>query len=103
MSLVEKDLDTLAELIAGKLAKHLGKEDRLLSRPELATRLGVSERGLTGLVSRGELPAGFLIGGLRRWHWAQVVRFLESRSGRRPRRGRGRRMSADRRPGAEEE
>jgi predicted DNA-binding transcriptional regulator AlpA len=97
VSLEDADLDALADRIADRLAQRLGTADRLISRPELAKRLGVSERGVTGLASRGELPPGFLIGGVRRWSWAQVVRYLESRSGRRRQRGRGRRRSSDQR------
>jgi hypothetical protein len=89
------DLNRLAEAIADKLAQRAGDLHRLLDRPELARRLGVSERGVTGLANRGELPPGYLIGGVRRWSWPEVLRFLEARSGRRPRRGRGRRKSPD--------
>jgi hypothetical protein len=36
------------------------------------------------------LPEGYLIGGCRRWDWSEVRKFLQARSGRRPRKGRGR-------------
>jgi hypothetical protein len=36
------------------------------------------------------LPPGYLIGGVRRWDWSQVMRFLASRARHRPRSGRGR-------------
>lgn len=40
--------------------------------------MGISERGVSALASRNELPAGFGIGGLRRWDWAEVVHYLKS-------------------------
>jgi hypothetical protein len=83
-------LDALAERIAAKLADHLGGDrSRLLGRSELAARLGISQRGLTGLVSRGELPPGYLIGGVRRWDWNDILRFFRGRKKGKPRRGRG--------------
>jgi hypothetical protein len=63
---------------------------RLLDRRALAERLGISERGVTSLAGRGELPQGYLIGGVRRWRWEEVLQHLASRRDRRPRRGRGR-------------
>jgi hypothetical protein len=85
------DLEALVERLADVVLARLGAaHDRLLDRRELAERLGMSERGVSGLVARGELPDGYLCGGLRRWDWGQVLKFLESRADRRPRKGRGR-------------
>jgi hypothetical protein len=85
------DLDQLAAVIASRLAERLGAErPHLLSRPQLAERLGISERGVTALANRNELPAGYLIGGVRRWDWQEVHKYLLARTGRKPRRGRGR-------------
>ena len=90
MSLDTPELERLAALIAARVFDCLHAEHhRLLDRRGLADRLGVSERGVTGLVSRGELPAGYLIGGVRRWQWEEVLRYLAARAKRRPRRGRG--------------
>jgi predicted DNA-binding transcriptional regulator AlpA len=90
MPLNEADLRQLADHLAPRLAERLYAEgQRLLDRPALAARLGVSERGVTGLVGRGELPGGFLIGGVRRWDWAEVRHFLTARAKRKPRKGRG--------------
>jgi hypothetical protein len=36
------------------------------------------------------LPAGYLIGGVRRWEWGEVRRYLAAHAKRKPRRGRGR-------------
>src|SRR5262249_41787600 len=85
------DADLLAKKIAAKLVEHLRSDQlRLLDRSQMAERLGISERGLSGLASRGQLPAGYLIGGARRWDWTEVLRFLGARKDRKPRRGRGR-------------
>lgn len=85
------DLDALASALADRLVARLHAEkDRLLDRHELATRLGMSERAVGSMASRGEIPPGFLIGGLRRWNWNAVLHHLESRTCRRPRGGRGR-------------
>jgi predicted DNA-binding transcriptional regulator AlpA len=90
------DLDALADALAARLAKRLHVNgERLIDLPELAQRIGVSERGARGLAARGELPAGVLIGGLRRWSWSAVEKFLASREGRQRRRGRGRQRRAD--------
>jgi predicted DNA-binding transcriptional regulator AlpA len=80
-----ESLDQLAAAIAARLR---ADKDRLLALPELAERLSLSERGVTGLVARGELPQGYLIGGSRRWEWAEVLKFLQARQGRKPRRRR---------------
>ena len=85
------DLDALAESIAVRILHRLrDEEDRLLDLPELAARLDLSPRGVRGLVARKELPPGYLIGGIRRWSWPAVLKYLESRQQRqvrRPRRG----------------
>jgi hypothetical protein len=87
------NLPALARLLAEELAPLLrpGAEP-LLDRPALARRVGVGERTVSVLVARGELPPPLLhTGGVARWSWPQVVKYLESRQGRRtPRRGRGR-------------
>src|SRR5262249_4578985 len=86
------DPNELAEAVAARLAVHLRQDDkRLLDAKSLAERLGISRRGLSGLTARGELPPGYLVGGVRRWEWGEVLRFLSARSDRRPRAGRGRR------------
>lgn len=79
------DIDTLATAIAERLRI---EADRLIDLRELAARLQLSERGVTGLVARNELPNGYLIGGVRRWCWADVLRYLDARRDRHPRRQR---------------
>jgi predicted DNA-binding transcriptional regulator AlpA len=64
--------------------------ERLLDRKELAARLGIGERTVGDLVARDELPPGYLIGGVRRWAWAEVVKHLNVYKGHRHRKGRGR-------------
>jgi predicted DNA-binding transcriptional regulator AlpA len=84
-------LQQLVDAIVARLLEQLRlHQDRLINLEELAARVGVSKRGAAGLVARGELPKGYLIGGVRRWSWKEVERFLAARQGRRPRRGRGR-------------
>jgi predicted DNA-binding transcriptional regulator AlpA len=71
-------LDLLAEKVTSKLGEWLRLHpERLLSIDELAERVGLSERGVRGLVKRHELPEGFEIGGVRRWDWDTVKKFLE--------------------------
>jgi hypothetical protein len=86
------DLDALAAAVAEKLAPLLRQDpEQLLDRKALAERLGVGERTVSGLVARGELPPPVLhTGDIARWSWPSVLRFLEGRGGRRPRKGRGR-------------
>jgi hypothetical protein len=92
------NLDALAELVVGKLAERLRTEsERLLDRPALAERLGISERAVSAMAARGDIPAGYLIGGVRRWDWTAVKKYLEARSSRRPRKGRGRYGNAEQR------
>jgi excisionase family DNA binding protein len=82
----------LINLIADRVADRLRADrDRLVNIEEAAERLGVSVRGVYHLVARGQLPEGYRIGGVRRWDWGEVLKFLRSREGRVPRRGRGRR------------
>jgi hypothetical protein len=84
------DLDALADALVARLAGRLhAGQHRLLNRSQLAERLGISERGVTSLTRRGELPVGYLIGGVRRWRWEDVLKYLAGRKNRRPRRGRG--------------
>jgi hypothetical protein len=56
---------------------------------ELARRLNLSPRSIPALAQRGELPAGILVGGVRRWVFGDVVNFLQARQGLRPNKGRG--------------
>jgi predicted DNA-binding transcriptional regulator AlpA len=82
----------LITLIADRVAERLRLDrDRLLDIEEVAGRLGVSVRGVYHLVARDQFPEGYRIGGIRRWDWGEVLKFLRSREGRVPRRGRGRR------------
>jgi predicted DNA-binding transcriptional regulator AlpA len=85
-------LEEFAGLLAERLANQLRADaDRLLDRPELAERLGVAERTIGTMVNRQELPQPLLhTGGVARWSWDQITRYLESRADRRLRRGRGR-------------
>jgi hypothetical protein len=90
MSLENLDLEGLADAIALRLSEKLDFRGQcLLDRKDLAERLKVSQRGVTALVNRGELPPGIRIGGVRRWDWTEVLRFLAVRGKRKPRRGRG--------------
>jgi predicted DNA-binding transcriptional regulator AlpA len=86
------DLNTLAEAVAAKLAERLrAEQDRLLDRAQLAERLGVSERTVSTLVARGELPGPLLhTSGISRWGWSEVECYLASRRQRTLRKGRGR-------------
>jgi hypothetical protein len=85
------DLPAFARLVAEQLAPLLRADiERLIDLDELARRIGVSPRGASGLVARNELPAGCLIGGVRRWDWDEVKRFLGAHQSRQRRRGRGR-------------
>jgi hypothetical protein len=95
------DLDALARAVAERLAPLLRAEaERLLDRPQIAARLGVAERTVSGLVARGDLPPALLhTGGVARWSWGQVVKHLEGRQGRQRRKGRGRYQ----RPSAEQQ
>jgi excisionase family DNA binding protein len=84
------DLSALAQTIADRLAEKLRTEStHLLDRRELANRLRISERTVSALTQRNELPAGYLFGGVRRWDWSEVLRYLASRPKVRRRRGRG--------------
>jgi hypothetical protein len=56
---------------------------------ELARRLDLSPRTIPVLAQRGELPAGIMVGGVRRWVFGDVVNFLQSRQGLRQSKGRG--------------
>jgi hypothetical protein len=94
---LEATLDRLAEGIVRRLREGA---DHLLALSELAERLQLSPRGVTGLVARHELPEGYLIGGVRRWSWPEVIRWLAARQGqkpRRPRRGQYDRHKSDKR------
>jgi predicted DNA-binding transcriptional regulator AlpA len=90
------DLDALAAALADRVVPLVAQRLRpdaeaLLDRPALAERLGVGERTVSAMVAKQQLPQPLLCtGGVSRWSWPQVLRFLEGRQGRRPRRGRGR-------------
>jgi hypothetical protein len=84
------DVELLASALASRLTQKLRvQEHYLLDRMMLAGRLAISERGVTALAGRGELPPGYLIGGVRRWDWGEVLRYLAARATRKRRRGRG--------------
>jgi predicted DNA-binding transcriptional regulator AlpA len=86
------DLNVIADAVAARVAELLRvNAERLIDLDELAARIGVSRRGASGLVARGELPSGYLIGGVRRWNWRELERWLSARQGRQRRHGRGRR------------
>jgi hypothetical protein len=82
-------LHRLAEIVTGKLAERLRLDkERMLDIGELADRVGLSERGVRGLIKRHELPEGFEIGGCRRWLWDSVKKHIEgSKRKHRKRRG----------------
>jgi predicted DNA-binding transcriptional regulator AlpA len=93
-------IKALTDVIAARIAERLGLEQkRLIDLRELAIRLDLSQRGVAGLIARGELPEGYAIGGVRRWNWVEILAFLKTRHSQRQRRGRGR---YDRRRGKEE-
>lgn len=73
------DLERLADMVALRLRP---ESDRLLTLTQLAERLQLSPRGVCGLIERGELPTGLIIGGSRRWSWKQVEVWLTTRSER---------------------
>jgi predicted DNA-binding transcriptional regulator AlpA len=84
------DLDGILDRLADRLATRLRADtDRLIDLRQLAARLQLSPRGVTGLIGRNELPQGILLGGVRRWSWPKVEAFLATREGHRPRKGRG--------------
>jgi predicted DNA-binding transcriptional regulator AlpA len=84
--LTTDNLEALAEAIAARLTERLRADaERLLDLPQLAERLRLSPRGVTGLVAKHELPEGLLIGGVRRWDWGDVRKYLAARQERRPR------------------
>jgi predicted DNA-binding transcriptional regulator AlpA len=86
----EADVNLLADLVADRVVAQLQiNAGRLIDLRQLAGRLQLSPRGVTGLISRNELPQGILLGGVRRWSWPKVEAYLATREGRRPRRGRG--------------
>jgi hypothetical protein len=71
-------LNRLAEIVTGKLAERLRLDrEKMLDINELAERVGLSVRGVRGLIKRNELSEGFEIGGCRRWNWNSVKKFLE--------------------------
>jgi predicted DNA-binding transcriptional regulator AlpA len=79
---VTPDLQALVADIAAGLAERM-QENTLLDRPALARRLGVSERTVSVMVHRGDLPHPLLhTSGVARWSWSQVEKFLVSRQGR---------------------
>jgi excisionase family DNA binding protein len=58
----DKDQDGLARQIADEVVERLGV---LLSVPQVAERLGISDKGAWNIVQRGELPS-VLVGASRR-------------------------------------
>jgi hypothetical protein len=90
------DLDALAAALAERLAPLVAQRlradaEQLLDRPALADRLGVGDRTVGSLVAKGELPPPLLhTGGIARWSWPAVVKYLEGRQGKQRRHGRGR-------------
>ena len=92
MSDTPLDLDALAAAVAAKLVPLLRPDpDRLLDRTALAKRLGVRGRTVGAMVQKNQLPPPLLCtGGVSRWSWDGVLKFLEARGGRKPRKGRGR-------------
>jgi hypothetical protein len=73
----DHDLDVLVDRLANVIVRRLRVEhDRLLDRPALAERLGVCERTVSQMAARGDIPTGFLLGGVRRWDWGTVLRHL---------------------------
>lgn len=88
------DIDHLVDRLAERLAPLLRAADssRLLDRRELAERISTSERTVSSMVARQELPPPLVhTSGVSRWSWPQVEQFLLARQGRQLRRGRGRR------------
>ena len=83
------DLDALVERLVARLAERYDDQRRLLNRRQLSDRIGISERTVSDLVNRGELPTGYLIGGVRRWEWMAVLKHLGTKQGQQRRRGRG--------------
>jgi excisionase family DNA binding protein len=91
---------TPQELLAAALAQALGEIHprsgtaggiEFVGVEELARRLELKPMTIRRLASRGDLPAGMLVGSVRRWDWSEVCAFLKARQGLRPRhRGRGR-------------
>jgi hypothetical protein len=59
MSTEGVDLEQFANAVAERLSERLSvAQERLLDRVQLAERLGVSQRGVTSLASRGDSPTG---------------------------------------------
>jgi predicted DNA-binding transcriptional regulator AlpA len=77
--------DIVDQIIDGLAARLRTDQERLLTLPELAERVGLSVRGVTGLIARKELPEGYLIGGARRWSWPELQKWLQARQSRKPR------------------
>jgi predicted DNA-binding transcriptional regulator AlpA len=63
--------------------------ERLLNRRELAERLGLAERSISSMVNAGELPKPYRLGGVVRWSWREVEKYLRASQNQKPRRGRG--------------
>jgi predicted DNA-binding transcriptional regulator AlpA len=86
------DLDGIAGTLAVKIAERLHLDaERLLDRTELAERLGIGGRTVSSMVAKQQLPPPLICtGGISRWSWQQVQKYLESRQGRQRRGGRGR-------------
>lgn len=99
LNLDDAAFNRLADIVAAKLAERLRLDrEKMLDINELAERVGLSVRGVRGLIKRNELPSGFEIGGCRRWDWNSVKKFLEGHKRKhRKRRGQYDRNEAARR------
>src|SRR5262249_11837374 len=86
MPLDQRTIDALASAIVERLRN---QEPGLLNRRQLASRLGIGTRTVSTLVARKELPEPLILGGVRRWDWAEVIAYLKVRRQRKPSRGRG--------------
>jgi hypothetical protein len=83
------DPEALVERIVARVADRYGDERRILDRRDLSDRIGISERTVTDLVNRGELRARLLIGGIRCWEWAAILKHVGAKQCRQRRQGRG--------------
>ena len=83
------DPEALVERIVARVADRYGDERRILDRRDLSDRIGISERTVTDLVNRGELRARLLIGGIRCWEWAAILKHVGAKQCRQRRRGCG--------------
>ena len=86
-TLTDSAIERLCKRIALVVQAHLQDEHtKLLTRIELAQRLGIGERTISTLVARSELPQPVRLGGSVRWDWQQVRAFLKHASKKKRRR-----------------